>query len=407
MARAGRARRSRPRASCSATAARSCSARPQRGRLPGRQPQPPLPGDRQGARPSSASTRRCTVEEGLRRSLVWYHHNRSGGSGLMTDLRSSAPATSASSPARASRSSGHDVVCVDVDRSQGRRDQRAAARRSTRTACRSCCARHVGTRLRATTRPGGGGRGSDVTFIAVGTPVGDGAHRPALRRAGRRARSAPRCASKPGYHTVVVKSTVCRARPTASCAAPLEARLRQARRRGLRPRHEPGVPDRGPGRRATSCTRTGIVLGGIDARTHAAARRELYAGFARRAAHPHQHRDRRDDQVRLERAAGDGDLVLQRDRAPVRGGRRHRRRRGDARRARVARISPRGTRRQRRHGRDRELPRGRLRLRRQLPAEGRDGARRAGRGRSGVAMPLLDSVLEVNAAQPDEMVRPA
>ena len=164
---------------------------------------------------------------------------------------------------------------------------------------------------------------SDITFIAAGTPfdgqeidlqfvrqIADADRRGAEEEARlpRRRRQEHR---RPRHDR--------RRRPPAARAG-----VRQAGRRGLRRRHEPGVPLRGRRRRRLHA-----------ARPHRARRhRRADAGRAgrglrqlrrRRPAPPHEQRDGGDDQVRLQRASGDDDLVRQRDREPLRDGRRHRR----------------------------------------------------------------------------------
>ncbi len=108
-----------------------------------------------------------------------------------------------------------------------------------------------------------------------------------------------------------------------------------------------------------------IVLGADDERTTAVLE-ELYDGFPGRAARPDDSDRRRDDQVRVERAPRDDDLVLERVRRPLQRRRRRRRRRRHARTAHL-----RVPHRRREAGADHVVPRGRLRLRRQLSPQGR------------------------------------
>lgn len=101
---------------------------------------------------------------------------------------------------------GHDCVCVDVDASKVERINRAQAP-IHETGLDDLLRRHVGQRLRATTDLRAAVLGSEITFIAVGTPF-DGRRidlthiREATRQVGAVLRE------KQGRHVVVVKSTV-------------------------------------------------------------------------------------------------------------------------------------------------------------------------------------------------------
>lgn len=101
---------------------------------------------------------------------------------------------------------GHDCTCVDVDASKVAKINDGLSPIFERGLA-EILARHVGTRLRATTDLPSAIQATDITFIAVGTPF-DGRHidlsyiRDAARQVGRALRD------KRGYHVVVVKSTV-------------------------------------------------------------------------------------------------------------------------------------------------------------------------------------------------------
>ena len=95
-------------------------------------------------------------------------------------------------------------------------------------------------------------------------------------------------------------------------------------------RRSPTSPARSSSRRAppstTSCNPDRVVIGADPGDEWAA---DAVAGAlraARRRDRPHRRRQRRDDQARLQRLPGDQDLLHQRDRQRLRGGRRRRHR---------------------------------------------------------------------------------
>lgn len=101
---------------------------------------------------------------------------------------------------------GHQVTCVDID------PARVAALNAARSpifeaGLDDLLHRHVGQQLTATTDLGAAVAASDLTFIAVGTPFnGVAIDLSAVLGASRQVGDALR--RKPGYHVVVVKSTV-------------------------------------------------------------------------------------------------------------------------------------------------------------------------------------------------------
>jgi len=101
---------------------------------------------------------------------------------------------------------GHDVTCVDVDRAKV--DAINARRAPIHEAgLPELLARHVGTRLRASSDLAAAVADSDVTFVAVGTPAAAG--RIDLRYVEGAAREiGAALRAKGAWHAVVVKSTV-------------------------------------------------------------------------------------------------------------------------------------------------------------------------------------------------------
>lgn len=101
---------------------------------------------------------------------------------------------------------GHDITCVDLEPA---RIARINAGRSPifEPGLDALIAKHVGHRLRATLDLPAAVRDTDATFIAVGTPFnGSSIDLRDVRRAAQEVGAALR--TKPGYHLVVVKSTV-------------------------------------------------------------------------------------------------------------------------------------------------------------------------------------------------------
>ena len=171
---------------------------------------------------------------------------------------------------------GHDCVCVDVD---GRKVE--SINRGDppihENGLEELLRRHIGTRLRASTDLAAAVLDSEITFIAVGTPFdGTRIDLSYVKEAARQIGTALR--DKKGYHVVVVKSTVV---PGTTDEIVLPELERASGKRagidfgvGMNPEFlTEGVaisdfmrPDR-------------IVLGGIDARS-VEVQRQVYAGFA-------------------------------------------------------------------------------------------------------------------------------
>ena len=132
------------------------------------------------------------VDEGVYRSLVWYHHNPVRGRGVMkVSIVGTGYVGLVTGACLAER--GHDVVCVDVDRSKV--DAINARRAPIHEAgLPELLQRHVGTRLRATSDLAAAVAASELTFIAVGTPAAEG--RIDLRTSRRRPRADRRGAAR-------------------------------------------------------------------------------------------------------------------------------------------------------------------------------------------------------------------
>jgi UDPglucose 6-dehydrogenase len=101
---------------------------------------------------------------------------------------------------------GHEVTCVDIDRERVERINRGESP-FYEDNLEAYLRRHVGNRLRATTDLAAAVQGSEMTFIAVGTPF-SGKHIDLgyIRQAAREVGAALR--EMRDYHVVVVKSTV-------------------------------------------------------------------------------------------------------------------------------------------------------------------------------------------------------
>jgi UDPglucose 6-dehydrogenase len=101
---------------------------------------------------------------------------------------------------------GHDVTCVDTDAAKVERINRAESPIHEQ-GLPELLRRHVGSRLRATTDLAPAVLGSELTFIAAGTPFdGNEIDLRYVKQVARDVGAALR--HKAGYHVVVVKSTV-------------------------------------------------------------------------------------------------------------------------------------------------------------------------------------------------------
>jgi UDPglucose 6-dehydrogenase len=172
-------------------------------------------------------------------------------------------------------SHGHDVVCVDIDRSKVDAINSGKAP-IHEDGLPELLHRVVGTKLRATTDLAAAVAGSEITFIAVGTPAADG--RIDLRYVTGAAEEIGRAlARKSVFHTVAVKSTVV---PGTTDGPVLQALERASGRKagegfglGMNPEFltegtaiaDFSEPDR-------------IVVGGIDERSQDVIAR-IYEGF--------------------------------------------------------------------------------------------------------------------------------
>jgi UDPglucose 6-dehydrogenase len=170
---------------------------------------------------------------------------------------------------------GHDVVCVDVDESK------VAAINAGRAPIHEdglepLLKKHCGTKLRATTDLPGAVAPSDVTFIAVGTPFGDGAIDLRFVRT---------CAEQLGdvlktssrYHTIVVKSTVVPGTCDGVVRPILEARSGKRAGKDFGLGVNPEFLTEGTAVR-DFLSPDRLVIGGIDDRARAAIE-AVYTGF--------------------------------------------------------------------------------------------------------------------------------
>ena len=171
--------------------------------------------------------------------------------------------------------SGHDVTCVDVD---PRKVQMINSARAPihEIGLPELLKRNAGQRLRASASLAEAVAATELTFIAVGTPASGGKiDLKYVEAAAREIGAALR--NKPGYHTVIVKSTVIPGTTTGVVRAALESASGKVAGQdfglGMNPEFltegtavaDFSHPDR-------------LVFGGIDARTHEVLG-TLYAHF--------------------------------------------------------------------------------------------------------------------------------
>ncbi|OAF19345.1 UDP-glucose dehydrogenase family protein [Bradyrhizobium neotropicale] len=170
---------------------------------------------------------------------------------------------------------GHDVTCVDVD--PGKVEMINSARSPIHEKGLSeLMERHVGRRLRASTDLAAAVAATDVTFIAVGTPAADGKiDLSYVEAAASEIGGALR--RKAGYSTVIVKSTVIPGTTVGVVRAALERASGKIAGQGFGLGMNPEFLTEGTAVSDFSYPDR-LVLGGIDARTHDVLR-ELYSGF--------------------------------------------------------------------------------------------------------------------------------
>ena len=212
------------------------------GRLPGRQPQPPLPEHRQGARAAGLRAADRDRRRPAPLADLVPPQSRSGGGLMRISVIGTGYVGLVSGACFAEI--GHDCICVDVDAAKVERINRGEPP-IHENGLDDMLQRHVGDAPARHDRPARPPCSTpSITFIAVGTPFDGTAHRSHATSARPHARSAQRCADKPAYHVVVVKSTVVPGTTDDVVRRRARAGLGQARRRRFRRRHEPGVPHR-------------------------------------------------------------------------------------------------------------------------------------------------------------------
>jgi UDPglucose 6-dehydrogenase/GDP-mannose 6-dehydrogenase len=170
---------------------------------------------------------------------------------------------------------GHDVTCVDVDPAKV---EMINSGRSPiyEKGLPELMERHIGRRLRASTDLAAAVAATDVTFIAVGTPAADGKiDLSYVEAAATEIGGALR--HKAGYSTVIVKSTVIPGTTIGVVRAALERASGRIAGQGFGLGMNPEFLTEGTAVSDFSYPDR-LVLGGIDARTHDVLR-ELYSGF--------------------------------------------------------------------------------------------------------------------------------
>jgi UDPglucose 6-dehydrogenase len=170
---------------------------------------------------------------------------------------------------------GHDVTCVDVDPSKVETINSARAP-IHEMGLPELLERHAGQRLRASTDLTAAVAATDVTFIAVGTPAfGGKIDLSYVEAAASEIGAALR--HKMSYSSVIVKSTVIPGTTVGVIRAALERASGKIAGQGFGLGMNPEFLTEGTAVADFSCPDR-LVLGGIDARTHDVLR-ELYSSF--------------------------------------------------------------------------------------------------------------------------------
>jgi UDPglucose 6-dehydrogenase/GDP-mannose 6-dehydrogenase len=170
---------------------------------------------------------------------------------------------------------GHDVICVDLD--PRKVDAINAAQAPIHeVGLPELLRRHIGKRLKATTGLATAVAETEMTFIAVGTPAAEGKiDLKYVEQAASEIGAALK--TKPGYTTIVVKSTVVPGTTTGVVRAALERASGKTAGRDFGLGMNPEFLTEGTAV-ADFARPDRLVLGGIDARTHEALR-ALYAVY--------------------------------------------------------------------------------------------------------------------------------
>lgn len=170
---------------------------------------------------------------------------------------------------------GHDVTCVDVDPAKVKMINSARSPIHEK-GLSELMERHVGQRLRASTDLAAAIAATDATFIAVGTPAADGKiDLSYVEAAASEIGGALR--HKTGFSTVIVKSTVIPGTTVGVVRTALERASGKIAGQGFGLGMNPEFLTEGTAVSDFSYPDR-LVLGGLDARTHDVLR-ELYSGF--------------------------------------------------------------------------------------------------------------------------------
>jgi UDPglucose 6-dehydrogenase/GDP-mannose 6-dehydrogenase len=170
---------------------------------------------------------------------------------------------------------GHDVICVDVDPRKVEMINSAQAP-IHESGLPELLQRHSGRRLRASADLAAAVAATELTFIAVGTPASDGKiDLKYVEAAASEIGAALR--HKRNYHTVIVKSTVIPGTTAGVVRAALESASGKIAGEGFGLGMNPEFLTEGTAV-ADFSHPDRLVLGGIDVRTHDVLR-ELYASF--------------------------------------------------------------------------------------------------------------------------------